>query len=44
VRWYTQKLVLKINEKKLIQKRGFIVPLPTSIFSGVIGALMSGNN
>jgi hypothetical protein len=34
-----------MNKRKiLIKKGGFIVPLLTSILSGVIGSLISGNN
>jgi len=38
------KISFKIKRKLLVQKGGFIVPLLTSILSGVIGSLISGNN
>jgi hypothetical protein len=38
------KISFKSNRKLLVQKGGFIVPLHTSILSGVIGSLISGNN
>jgi len=38
-----QKISFKSKRKLLIQKGGFIVPLLTSILSGVIGTLVSEN-
>jgi len=38
------KISFKNKRKLLVQKGGFIVSLLTSIFSGVIGSLISGNN
>ena len=38
------KISFKSKRKLLVQKEGFIVPLLTSILSGVIGSLISGNN
>ena len=38
------KISFKNKRKFLIQKGGFIVPLLTSILSGVIGTLISNNN
>jgi hypothetical protein len=38
------KISFKSKRKFLIQKGGFIVPLLTSILSGVIGTLLSNNN
>ena len=38
------KITFKSKRKLLIQKGGFIVPLHTSILSGVIGTLISSNN
>jgi hypothetical protein len=38
------KISFKNKLKLLIQKGGFIVPLLTSILSGVIGSLIRGNN
>ena len=38
------KISFKSKRKLLVQKGGFIVPLLTSILSGVIGSLISGNN
>ena len=38
------KVTFKSKRKLLIQKGGFIVPLLTSILSGVIGTLISNNN
>jgi hypothetical protein len=38
------KITIKNKRKFLIQKGGFIVPLLTSILSGVIGSLISNNN
>jgi hypothetical protein len=37
------KITIKNKPKLLIQKGGFIVPLLTSISSGVIGSLISNN-
>ena len=38
------KIGFKSKRRLLVQKGGFIVPLLTSILSGVIGSLISGNN
>jgi len=38
------KISFKSKRKLLVQKSGFLVPLLTSILSGVIGSLISGNN
>src|SRR5215469_3099291 len=38
------KISFKSKRKLLVQKGGFIVPLLTSILSGVIGALINNNN
>jgi hypothetical protein len=38
------KISFKNKRKLLIQQGGFIIPLLTSILTGVIGTLISGNN
>jgi hypothetical protein len=38
------KINFKSKHKLLIQSGGFIVPLLTSVLSGVVGALMNNNN
>ena len=40
----TPKISFKSKRKLLIQEGGFIVPLLTSILSGVIGTIISYNN